>query len=293
LEKPAPEPTYDAIELEPVGPCIGAWVRGVDPADGANEILRTDLRNALYDWKVLFFRTDGITRAEHLAFASSWGEIERFQFTPSNDGTEPTRLERNGEVSGYENVWHTDGTFMARPPSFAVLRAVEIPPLGGDTLWADMGVAYDGLSDEIKSRIESLTATHDTSTTYARTLSAERLARMQEQYPPVSHPVVRLHPVTGRRTIFVNEAFTQRLDGLESDEGDQLLQHLFAQATFPEYQCRLRWDTATVAVWDEAATQHYAAADYWPNRRAVERYATVGDTVVGPLSANASCPATA
>ncbi|WP_193433144.1 TauD/TfdA dioxygenase family protein, partial [Streptomyces luteocolor] len=177
----------------------------------------------------------------------------------------------------YENVWHADVTFRERPALGAVLHLREVPPFGGDTLWADMAAAYDNLSDDIKARIDGARAVHDFIPGFARFYGPDRLAPLQDRFPPVTHPVVRTHPETGRRMLFVNTSFTTHIVGMEREESDRLLGHLVRQAHVPEYQVRFHWQAGDVAFWDNRATQHYAVDDYAPHRRVAERVAIAGD----------------
>jgi taurine dioxygenase len=162
----------------------------------------------------------------------------------------------------------------------SILRAVTVPARGGDTMWADMALAYDGLPDAIRHEADGLTAIHDFSETFGRGMAPAELAKMRAEYPPAEHPVIRVHPETGRRTIYVNEIFTSRIVGLEPQESDALLRLLCAQARVPEYQCRFRWEPNSIAFWDNRSTQHYAISDYWPAARVMERVTIVGDCPV-------------
>ncbi|MGX6509563.1 TauD/TfdA dioxygenase family protein [Rhodococcus sp. SJ-2] len=271
----ATEP-YTTLHLDPVTPYIGATVTGVDLRDPAEEQI-DELRRALLEWKVLFFRDQDLTPAQHRDFARHWGELEVHPFLPQGDVPEVVHFERSQDDPGTENIWHVDVTWQQRPPLGSVLRALEVPQAGGDTLWADMGNAYDCLSDEIKSKIDTLTAVHDFVPSFGRGMTAERLEQMKETYPPVRHPIVRIHPETGRRTLFVNSLFTTHITDLDPVEGQQLLRHLIDQAKVPDFQCRFHWEPNSIAFWDNRATQHYATSDYFPHRRVMERVAIIGD----------------
>ena len=196
------------------------------------------------------------------------------------------RLAKSDISPGVENEWHHDVTWHANPSLGAVIRAVELPPVGGDTLWADCAAAYDGLPSDLKDRIEHLTATHDWRETFGLVLDEERFAAMDARYPAPTHPVVRLHPETGRRTIFVNRIFTMRIDGVPEDESEWLIERLTAEVRRPEYQCRLRWTPGAVAFWDNRATMHYAVSDYHPQRRVMDRISIAGDVPFGPADAS-------
>jgi len=185
---------------------------------------------------------------------------------------------------GKENTWHSDVTWRLEPSLGSILRALEIPPVGGDTLFADMYAAYEGLSDEVKAKVEGKVAVHDfvnfRKGMRKRGVPEEEIAAFDRQYPRAEHPVIRTHPETGRKAIYVNAAFTQHIVGMDKAESDALLAHLYAQAAIPEYQCRFRWSKNAIAFWDNRSSQHYAASDYFPAVRRMERVTIVGDRPV-------------
>jgi taurine dioxygenase len=268
-----PEP-YTRFGLKPLSPLIGAEIEGVDLAEKIGEPLLADLRRALLEWKVLFFRNQAhISGQQHRDFARLWGELEVHPFLPAGDVPEVVRFEKGQKEKGVENIWHSDVSWREVPALGSVLRAIAVPDLGGDTMWADMGAAYDGLPRAIKDRIDGLEAVHDFTQSFGIGMDADRLAEMQREYPAVRHPVVRTHPETGRKTLYVNEIFTREIVG----ESHELLAYLCQQARVPEYQCRFRWTPGAVAFWDNRATQHYAISDYWPSRRVMERATIIGD----------------
>ena len=276
---------YERFGVRALAPTIGAEVTGVDLAAPLGDDLQAELRRALLEWKVLFFRDQDVTRDQHRAFAARWGELEQHPFYrfvhPGEADVDVVRLAKDAESGGVENEWHADITWHTHPSFGAVLRAVEVPDLGGDTLWADAAAAYDGLPADVRARIDGLTAVHDWRFTFGLAMSAEDRDALSPGFPPVEHPVVRIHPETGRRTLFVNPVFTQHLVGLPRDEGVALLDVLYRQMTRPEYQVRFAWTPGAVAFWDNPATQHYAASDYWPQRRVMDRISIVGDRPVG------------
>lgn len=275
---------YTRFTVTPLAPTIGAEIGGVD-LGRVDDDLFADIHRALLEWKVLFFRDQVIDRAAQAAFARRFGELEVHPFfrhlkdTPDQpeDDPEVVRLAKGAAAVGYENMWHTDTTWRDRPAFGAVLRAVEVPAVGGDTLWADMGAAYDGLPDGLRARIDGMEAEHDWMPSFGLAMGAELAATLRPDFPAVVHPVVRTHPETGRRTLFVNRNFTTRILGLDPDESDALLDRLYRQADYPEYQCRFHWTAGAVAVWDNRATQHYASSDYFPQVRVMERVAIAGD----------------
>ncbi len=273
-----PDRPYRRFDVVPLAATLGAQVRGVDLARPLEPALREELNRALLEWKVLFFRAQHLTSAQQRAFARCWGPLETNPLLAAGASDEVARFDKAaGAPVTFENVWHTDVTFRQRPALGAVLQLREVPPFGGDTMWADMAAAYDNLPAEVKERIEGATAVHDFIPGFARFYGPERLAPFQKVFPPVEHPVVRTHPETGRRTLFVNTSFTTRITGLERAESDRLLSLLCRQAHTPEYQVRFRWQPGDVAFWDNRATQHYAVGDYAPHRRVAERVAVEGD----------------
>ena len=268
---------YDLFTLRPLGRVIGAEIDGVDLGVPLGPELRAEVNRALLEWKVVFFRDQDITSAQQRAFALNWGALETNPFIPRGECDEVTRFVRTAAMPGYENIWHTDVTWRPEPALGSVLRLVRVPPVGGDTLWADMAAAYDNLPVAVRERIDGLSAVHDYVPGFDRFSDLELLARWQDEFPPVTHPVVRTHPETGRRTLFVNQAFTTHIVGLDREESDRLLRYLFVQAHTPEFQVRFSWRENSVAFWDNRATQHYAVNDYHPHVRIAERVAIVGD----------------
>jgi taurine dioxygenase len=268
---------YAGFTLTPVGTALGAEVTGVDLGRPIDFELRLELNRALLDWKVLFFPEQHISSAQQRAFARQWGELETNPLLEAGEDPSVVRFAKGGDgPQTYENIWHVDTSFRRAPAMGAVLRMITTPPFGGDTMWADMAAAYDNLSDEVRARIDDAVAVHDMVPGFARFLDADKLRKLEETFPPVTHPVVRIHPETGRRTLFVNGAFTTRIVGMEQAESDALLRHLFAQAHTPEYQVRYRWTEGTVAFWDNRSTQHYAVGDYGSHTRVAERVAILG-----------------
>ncbi|MFP3986074.1 TauD/TfdA family dioxygenase [Streptomyces sp. E11-3] len=272
------ERPYEHVEVVPQGRTIGAEIRGLSLARPLGHALREELNRALLEWKVLFFRDQRLTSPQQRDFARQWGELETNPLLARGSSEDVVRFDKgDGAVPTFENVWHADVTFRERPALGAVLQLHEVPPFGGDTMWADMAAAYDNLPQEVKDRIDGATAVHDFIPGFARFYPPERLLPLQSAFPPVEHPVVRTHPETGRRLLFVNTSFTTRITGMEREESDRLLRYLTQQAHVPEYQVRFRWQSGDVAFWDNRATQHYAVNDYAPHRRVAERVAIAGD----------------
>jgi taurine dioxygenase len=213
-----------------------------------------------------------------VALARRFGDLEVHPFIQANpEHPELVRFEKDADVGGYENGWHSDVSWRERPSMGAILRAVKVPPVGGDTLFCDMYAAYDGLADEMKARIDSMTAVHDYSQVFGHTIGPDKRAEMRRRFPPVHHPVVRHHPDTGRPLLYVNRFFVHHVEDVDPAEGRALIDKLARQAEIPEYQCRFRWRDGSVAFWDNRAVQHYATSDYWPEVRIMERASIVGD----------------
>ena len=275
--------TADQISITPMTPSIGAEIGNVDLREPLTEAVRGRLYQALLEWKVIFFRDQDITTEQHLAFAASFGELEIHPFAKQHpDYPEVLPITHDADHPGAENAWHSDVTWRQQPSLGSVLRLREVPPVGGDTLFADMEAAYRGLPEEVREKVEGKYALHDFEVFRRRRKAAgateEELAEFDRLYPNPEHPVIRTHPDTGRQSIYVNVGFTRRILGMDEAESERLLKFLFAQANHPEYQCRFRWEKNSIAFWDNRACQHYATSDYWPHRRVAERVTIVGDT---------------
>ena len=281
---------YESFSLAPVTPTIGAEISGLRLGGDLSDATIAELRRALLEWKVLFFRDQAIDRAAHRDFALRWGALEQhpfFQYTqPGQTDVNVATLAKDAQTSAAENIWHNDMTWHTHPSFAAVLRAIEIPPVGGDTLWADMGAAYDLLPDDLKTRIDPLMAEHDWMQSFGRAMPQDAIDLLRPKFMPVLHPVVRVIPETGRRVLFVNMAFTQRIVGVPEAESNTLLTMLYRHVQRPEFQVRLRWQANTVAMWDNRTCQHYAASDYYPARRVMDRISIVGDRPVGIATQN-------
>jgi taurine dioxygenase len=279
------EARYDApdgLSIAPLSPTIGAEVSGIDMAQPLSSEQQQTLYQALLTWKVVFFRDQEISREQHLEFSRNFGELEVHPFAPHADGyPEILALSHDAERPGQENTWHSDVTWRLEPSLGSILRCHSCPEVGGDTLFADMYAAYEGLPADIRRKIDGLVAVHDfqgfRSRLRKKGVSEERIEAFKREYPNPEHPVVRTHPDTGRNTIYVNAAFTSHIVGMEKDDSDRLLQYLYSQAATPEYQCRFRWRPNSVAFWDNRACQHYAASDYWPQERRMDRVTIIGD----------------
>lgn len=277
--------------VEPLTCAIGAEVFGMNLGVAARTPeLMAQIRALLLKHRVLFFRDQDITRAEHVAFARQFGELEDHPVAgsdPEHPGLVRIYKSPDKPNDRYENAWHTDATWREKPPFGCVLRCVECPEVGGDTIWANMALAYERLPAEIKERIADLRARHSIEATFGAAMSRQERLALKAQFPDAEHPVVRVHPETGEKVLFVN-AYTTHFTNFHTAAnvrygqdftagGAQLLQYLISQAHIPEYQVRWRWKKNSVALWDNRCTQHYAVMDYPPCHRKMERAGIKGD----------------
>jgi len=279
------------MRIEPLTCAIGAELHGVNLADAVgDEALFQQIRALLVEHKVLFLRDQDISRAEHVAFARRFGELEDHPVSGS-DPEHPglVRIYKSPDTPNdrYENAWHSDATWRVAPPFGCVLRCVECPPCGGDTIWANMALAYEKLPEHIKQQIDGLRARHSIEATFGAAMPIEKRLALKQQFPDAEHPVVRTHPETGEKILFVN-AFTTHFTNFHTPGNvrfgqdyapgsQQLLQYLLSQAQIPEYQVRWRWRPNSIAIWDNRCTQHYAVMDYPPCNRKMERAGIIGD----------------
>ena len=271
------ELTWNHFEVTQVGSTLGAEISGIDLTTDLSDAVISEIQLALDNYKVIFFRDQDLTSDQHVAFAKRFGDLEIHPFIPSNTGVpELVRFEKTAEVAGYENSWHHDVTWREAPSMGAILHGIELPPVGGDTLFSDMGAAYDGLPEEIKAQIDGLTAEHDFMKSFGHTVPQDRKAETREMFPIVQHPVVITHERTGRKLLYVNRNFVNRILGISDEESTALLSYLCDQAATVEYQIRFHWQPHSIAFWDNRAVQHYASSDYWPQRRVMERASIVG-----------------
>ena len=268
--------------ITPYSVTIGGEVDGIDLREPLSDEQVEDLRWALLDRKVLFFRNQNISTEQHLEFARNFGDLEVHPFAPHKEGhPEVMAITHDKNRPGAENGWHSDVTWRLEPSLGSILRCLESPPIGGDTLFSDMYAAYENLPEVVREKVEGKFAVHDFEgfrvRLRAQGASEEQMAEFDEAYPNPEHPVIRTHPETGRKGIYVNAAFTKFIIGMDKAESDDILEILYQQASYPEYQCRFRWEKNSIAFWDNRACQHYATSDYWPYNRSVERVTIIGD----------------
>lgn len=284
--------TTRRIRVEPLSCAIGAELLGLQLGDAVrDDALFADIRALLLAHKVLFLRDQTISRADHVAFARRFGELEDHPVAgsdPDHPGLVRIYKTPDAPPDRYENAWHTDATWREKPPMGCVLRCVECPPVGGDTMWANMALAYDRLPEHIRQQIAGLRARHSIEATFGAAMPIEKRLALKAQFPDAEHPVVRTHPETGEKVLFVN-SFTTHFTNFHTaanvrcgqdytQGGSALLQYLISQSAIPEYQVRWRWKPNSVAIWDNRSTQHYAVMDYPPCHRKMERAGIMGDT---------------
>ena len=279
------------MRVEPLTVNIGAELFGVSLADAArDEALFAEIKALLLKHRVLFLRDQAITPAEHVAFARRFGELEDHPVVgsdPDNPGLVRIYKDFDSPPEHYENAYHCDATWRDCPPMGCVLRCVETPAVGGDTVWVNMAKAYEDLPAHIKAQIEGLRARHSIEASFGAAMPMERRHALKAKFPDPEHPVVRTHPETGEKVLFVSGFATHFVNfhrpenvryGQDFAPGAaDLLSYLIGRAAIPEYQVRWRWTKDSVAIWDNRSTQHYAVQDYWPAVRKMDRAGIVGD----------------
>ncbi|OKA26777.1 taurine dioxygenase [Pseudomonas versuta] len=273
-----------SLTITPISSALGAQIDGVDLTRPLSPQQRDAIEQALLEHQVIFFKDQSITPQQQARFAANFGDLHIHPIYP-NVPEQPEVLVLDTAVTDVRDnaVWHTDVTFLPTPAMGAVLSAKQLPAFGGDTLWASGIAAFEGLSRPLQVLLDGLTATHD----FTKSFPLERFGSTPEDFlrweqtrknnPPLSHPVVRTHPVSGRKSLFVNEGFTTKINELSEAESEAILKLLFAHSTRPEYTIRWRWQENDVAFWDNRVTQHYAVDDYRPNRRVMHRATILGD----------------
>jgi len=267
------------VAVVPYGPTFVAEIRGIDFTQPVSDAAARTIHRALMDFKVLFFRDAEMTPEQHVTFGKQFGELTVHPFVPHLEHLPEVMVLDNhqGNPVFSTDVWHSDETFRVDPPMGSILRCVRMPERGGDTLWADMGAAFAGLSEAMQRFLSGLEAVHDFQNFRHKFDDLpirerhERLAKMEEELPNPTHPVVTTHPATGQKILFVNPQFTVAIKGMREDESRALLAFLFVQAATPEYQFRFHWQPNSMVFWDNRGTQHYAANDYYPNHRTMQR----------------------
>ncbi len=274
------------LELQPLTGLLGVVVRGLDLASPLRRAALDELERVLAEHLVLVFPDQHLSDVQHRDAAAQFGPLSPFVFAPAVGDETPEMhalaFDDGAEAKGSRvDEWHTDGSFLSRPPMGTMLRAVELPAHGGDTCFADMRAAYDALSPAMRSLLDGMEAEHDFAKISYTTFDdlpdrAAHLEALRARYPVVRHPVVRTHPTSGRKLLYLNGNYTTRLVGLTERENEVLLSFLFDHVREPLFQCRVRWQPGTVVLWDNRATQHYAVPDY-RGRRVMHRVVIDGD----------------
>ena len=281
------------ITMRRVGVHLGVEIAGLDLRLPLPDAQFQAIEAALVENELIVFRDQDITSEQLMDFGRRFGELTVHPFAPNEGKSAPEliKFSNDEKTPPYgTDVWHSDETFRAEPPMATILCAKEVPAIGGDTMFVSMSAAFDGLSDRMQQYISGLDAIHDMKP--FRPLfgkepdERKKLQHFELMYPPQLHPVVRIHPVSGRKVLFVNPQFAIAIDGMDERESRLLLDILFHQASIPEYQFRLHWQPHTIAIWDNRSTQHYAVHDYYPQRRYMERVTIRGGPVTGVERAN-------
>jgi len=269
---------YQKIRVEPLAGALGAEISGIDLAKPLDAGAVDEIRRAWLEHQVLFFRDQPLSVDEHKAFARRFGDLHIhpvLQQMADQGHPEIVVLESDAKRPVVADRWHSDVTFEREPPLGSILRAVEVPAAGGDTMWASMTAAYDALSEPMQRALEGLRAMHSGAAFRKRATEGqvEALARNEM----TAHPVIRTHPETGRKGIFVNSAFTKRIEGMKPRESEALLAFLYEHVSSPEFSCRFRWRKHSIAMWDNRCTQHRVVADNLTAYRRMERVTLLGD----------------
>ncbi len=271
------------LEVRPIAGALGAEVGGVDLSQELCDSTIAEIRQALLDHLVVFFRDQDLTPARHLAFAKRFGELVEYPLVKGLEGypeiMNVVKLEH--EKHNFGGLWHSDTTYLEKPPMGSILLARELPPYGGDTEFANMYLAYETLSDGMKSLLAPLKGVSVSNLSKVQKTRQSRLndgAKLaQETVLTATHPVIRIHPETGRKALYVNGAHTIRFEGLSDEESAPLLEYLFKHQTRPEFTCRFRWEPGSIAFWDNRATQHNPINDYHGFKRIMHRITLAGD----------------
>lgn len=275
------------MKIDRLSPALGAVISGIDLNAALNDEAQQGLQAALVEHQVLFLRQQFLQAEQQRDVAKLFGDLHIHPIYPAHERVaEVMVLDSHKQDLRDNELWHTDVTFIQTPPLGCVLSAQQVPEFGGDTLWASSTAAYAALSKPMQALLEGLSASHDIRKSFPATrfaltdADAARFEKAKQDHPPVSHPVVRTHPVSGKKGLFVSEGFTTHINELTETESDALLRFLFAHATHPNFQVRWHWQAGDVAIWDNRATQHFANFDYGVAHRIMHRATVLGDKPV-------------
>lgn len=281
---------YETITATPVATFVGAVISDVDLSTMLDDQTILEIHDVLMERHVVFFRDQAVTPEQHADFARRFGPLRKAQraaFEVLEDVSEMQVLINDRERPPNVNHYHSDGIYRKNPEFGSILFGVDVPIAGGDTIFTSLAAAYDGLSDGMKEYLQGLSAVNDFmklhgSPAKARSWKGDNFARMdamRQDNPPVEHPLVKAHPVTGRKHLYLSESFTTHIIGVELEESQRVLDFLFRHVAKPEYQCRFAWQRHSMAFWDNRAALHYAVADYWPDARRMNRVTIVTDEI--------------
>jgi taurine dioxygenase len=286
--------SYETLQLHPIAGALGAEIAGIDLARSLSAAQFAEIRRAFLEHLVIFFRDQTLSPEQHTAFSARFGKLSRMPYVKALDAHPDIiavlKEADEQKISVFGGAWHSDFSFLDEPPLGSVLYALDVPPYGGDTLWSNMYAAYDALSEGMKRLLDGLVAQHsghvygmDGVPADLRTSRSIAISRNNPEADiERGHPVVRVHPETGRKALFVNPIYTTRFDGTSAAESKPLLDFLYAHATRPEFTCRFRWRKGSLAVWDNRCAMHYAVNDYDGRRRLMHRTTIAGDRPFGP-----------
>lgn len=284
--------SQSGLRVTPYSSALGALIEGVDLAQALSEAEFSTIRQAFHDYGVIFFRDQAITPEQHLAFARRWSQIDVNRFFKPVEGYPEIAqvLKEPDQRTNIGGDWHTDHSYDEVPAMGSMLLACEVPPRGGDTLFASMGLAYEALSPGLRVMLDGLRAVHSSAHVFGANApyvksSGARLANPEAATQTVVHPVVIRHPQTGRRTLYVNRAFTLHFEGWTPSESKPLLDYLYQHAAQPEFTCRFEWQKGSMAFWDNRATWHYALNDYHGHRRLMHRITLQGSPIAAASTA--------
>lgn len=270
------------LSVKRLGVFVGAQVTGIDLSQRVDSGTAQQLQGMLAEYGMLAFPNQVLSSEEFMAFARTFGTLSVHPFSSSTKERPELIVydNKNENPPGSTDIWHTDETFREAPPMATSLCSKIMPEVGGDTAFVNMNAVYEGLSTKMQNLIEGMEAVHDFKpfkTLFPKTPEGlARLRQYEDQYPPATHPLVTLHPVTGKKVLFVNPLFTLFIKGLQEDESRAILEMLYRKTYIQEYQYRHRWQTNMVVIWDNRLVQHSALHDYYPNRRMLERVTVMG-----------------
>ena len=272
------------MEIRPISGALGAEIFGVDFAAGVDDETFGRIRGTFHEHGVIVIRDQDLTPEQHLAAARRFGNVNRF-FTPVDGHPEVAEVRKEADQKrNIGNKWHTDHSYDDAPALGSMIYALEVPPAGGDTMFASMSLAYETLSDGMKDMFSKLEAVHSSRHVFGQGYKsnpdvADRFRNAEKAVQDAVHPVVIRHPDTGRKVLYVNPTFTVRFDGWTEEESKPLLDYLYAHAARPDFSCRVRWENGSLGLWDNRATWHLALNDYHGHRRLMHRVTIEGTTL--------------